>query len=89
MARSKHPVEIKLQAIQALEEGNLTIQEICQTYSMFNDILHSLETEFNVGFNVNDIEGLKESTSKELKMSANDQGFHVLVVVSFWGYVKM
>lgn len=71
MARSKHPVEVKLNAIQLLEKGDYTIKELCSQFLINQETL----SIWKMKYEANGMEGLAENTSwkrytKEVKRAA-------------------
>lgn len=71
MARSKHPVEVKLNAIQLLEKGHHTIKELCTKFLINQETLFIWKMKYEA----NGMEGLAEATSckrytKDIKCAA-------------------
>ncbi|TQR26822.1 transposase [Lysinibacillus sphaericus] len=71
MGRSKHPLELKLHILQLFEEGNYSINELCERFSLNPQTLYSWKMKYEASGR----DGLHEATSckfysKELKLAA-------------------
>lgn len=71
MGRSKHPLELKLHILQLFEEGQYSISELCEKFSVNDQTLYSWRMKYEAG----ERDGLQEATSckfysKELKLAA-------------------
>lgn len=71
MRRSKYPLELKLHILQLFNEGQYSIRELCEKFSVNNQTLYTWRMKYEAGGR----EGLQEATSckfysKELKLAA-------------------
>jgi len=77
MGQKRFPIEVKVEALQVLEEGAFSIQSICAKYGMTYETLQGWKRKYEA----KGIEGLKEAVfptaySKTFKLAAVEDHLH-------------